>query len=66
MDKDELKTLAQVIDLLGGLIDSIDSRETAISFGSIHMRLYREYEYWQLNTYESPRSLKIKRATHDD
>ena len=52
MDKDELKTLEQVIDLIGGLIDSVDSRDMAIGLGTIHMRLYRDYEYWQKNTYD--------------
>ena len=54
MDKDELKTLEQIIGLIGGLIDSVDSRDMANGLGTVHTRLYRELEYWQKNTYELP------------
>ena len=52
MDKDELKTLEKIISELGGLIDSVDSRDMAIALSSIHMRLLRSLEFWAVNSYE--------------
>ena len=52
MDKDELKTLEQIIELLGGLIDSVDSKDMAIGLSLLHTRLNRSLEFWAVNSYE--------------
>ena len=52
MDKDELKTLEQIIELVGGLIDSVDSKDMAIGLGIIHTRLTNELEFWNVNSYK--------------
>ena len=52
MDKDELKTLEKIISEIGGLIDSVDSKDMAIDLGLIYMRLNRNLEFWTVNSYE--------------
>ena len=52
MNKDELKTLGKIISELGGLIDSVDSKDMAIELSQIYMRLYRNLEFWAANSYE--------------
>ena len=52
MDKDELKTLEKIISDIGGLIDSVDSRDMAIGLSIIHTRLTNELEFWAINSYE--------------
>ena len=52
MDKDEIKTLGKIISELGGLIDSVDSKDMAIGLSVIHARLYRNLEFWAVNSYE--------------
>ena len=52
MDNDELKTLEQIIELIGGLVDSVDSRDMHIGLGIIHTRLTNELEFWAINSYE--------------
>lgn len=52
MNKDELKTLENIISEIGGLIDSVDSKDMAIGLGIIHTRLNRRLEFWAANSYE--------------
>ena len=52
MDKDELKTLEKIISDIGGLIDSVDSRDMAIGLSIIHTRLTNELEFWNVNSYK--------------
>ena len=52
MDKDELKTLESIISEIGGLIDSVDSKDMAIGLSIIHERLNCSLEFWAVNSYE--------------
>mgnify|MGYP003600925389 CR=1 FL=1 len=52
MDKDEVKTLEQIIELLGGLIDSVDSRDLVLELVPMYTRLNRSLEFWSVNSYE--------------
>ena len=52
MDKDELKTLEKIISEIGGLIDSVDSKDMAIGLSIIHTRLNRSLDFWAINSYE--------------
>ena len=52
MDKDEIKTLEKIISEIGGLIDSVDSKDMAIGLSIIHTRLNCILEFWAVNSYE--------------
>ena len=52
MDKDELKTLEKIISDIGGLIDSVDSRDMVLELVPMYTRLNRNLEFWAVNSYE--------------
>ena len=52
MDRDEIKTLEKIISELGGLIDSVDSKDMAMGLSIIHTRLTCSLEFWAINSYE--------------